>query len=113
MIPKSKIRSYDRELDLSLAARLGAILVDVFDPLFVLIETIGTDADDLDVSFLKVFSSPGDLTELCCADWREIVWMREQDAPRIAEPFVEVDLAQRRLCSEVGSDGTKTQGRTI
>ena len=58
---------------------LGTIFVDVLDPLVVIVETVGRDADHLDVAPCKVARTARDLAELGGADGGEISGVGEED----------------------------------
>src|SRR5688572_9199346 len=63
----------------------------------------GIDAqpDDLDPAFVKLGLDPRHVAELGSADRREVLGMREQHAPRVAEPFMKADTALGRIGFEV------------
>lgn len=69
---------YNREFDIG-GAELGSKVADIFDPLVVIVETVGRNTDHLDVAFCKVFLTASDLAELGGADRGEISGMREED----------------------------------
>ena len=83
---------YNRELDIG-GAVLGTELVDVLDPLVVIVETVGRNTDDLDVTLCKVGSTASDLAELSSANRGEISGMREEDGLDVA---VQIAAAEAR-----------------
>ena len=73
-----RVRIHNRELDIG-GAVLGAVLVDIQDPLVVILEIVGRNTDDLDVALCKVVCATSDLAELGGADRGEVSGMREED----------------------------------
>ena len=59
-------------------------------------------ADDLDVALVELGLELGHVAELGGADRGEVLGVGEQDAPGIAEPLVEPDLALRGVRLEIG-----------
>lgn len=72
------------------------------------VQLIARDADRLDTTLLELRRELGDFSELRRADGREVGRVREEDRPAVSEPFVEVDLALRRLRLEVRSLGAES-----
>jgi hypothetical protein len=53
---------------------------------------IDGEADDLGVPLVELRLQLGHVAELGGADRREILGVREEDRPAVAEPFMEIDL---------------------
>jgi hypothetical protein len=51
---------YDRESDFG-GAVLGTVLIDILHPRLVVVETVGRDADDLDIALCKVICTASNL----------------------------------------------------
>jgi len=96
------------ELDVG-GGDFAAVLVDVLDPFRVVVEVVGGDADDLDVALCKVGCATCDFAELGRADGCKVSRVREEDTPRVTEPFVEVDRADGGLCVKVGGNAAETE----
>ena len=64
--------------------------------------------DDFDASFVELRFNFSNIAELGCADWCKIFGMREEDAPTVSQPVMELDLPQGGVCFEVRSDVTKS-----
>src|SRR5262249_34564849 len=75
--------------------------LDILGPLHVIGDGIHAQPDDLAVALLELRLEPRHVTELRGADRREVLGMREQDGPAVADPPVEVDRALRRLRGEI------------
>lgn len=69
---------YNREVDIG-GAELGTIVANVLDPLVVVFETVGRDADHLDVALCKIVLATGDLAELGGADRCKVTGVREEN----------------------------------
>jgi hypothetical protein len=74
--------TYDGELDVG-GPDFAAKVVDVLDPLVVVVEVVGGDADDLDIALCKVLRAARDLAELSRADRCEICSMNEYKLVRL------------------------------
>ena len=70
---------------------------------------IDAETDDLDVAAVEFALQAGHGAKLGGADRREILRMREQNAPAVAEPFVKADRPLRRIRFEIGRDLTELQ----
>src|SRR5450631_60554 len=81
------------------ACALG--LLDVVGPQLMLADGVDREPDDLHVAALEVGLYLGHVPELGGADRGEVLRVREQDRPRVADPVVELDAALRRLGLEV------------
>ena len=68
-------------------------LLDVVGPLLMEVDRIDTEADDLDAALVELRLDPRHIAELGGADRSEVLGVREQHAPGIAEPFMEPDVA--------------------
>ena len=68
----------------------------------VLLDRVDAEADDLDVALVELGLELGHVAELGRADRREVLGVREQDAPGVAEPLVEADVAFGGFGLEVG-----------
>jgi hypothetical protein len=64
----------------------------------------------LHVALVELGLELRDRAELGGAHRREVLGMREEDAPRFAEPLVEVDGAFGRVLGEVGGDVAELDG---
>lgn len=100
--------SDDGELDFDVVD-----LVDILDPLFVGLEAVGGETDNLDVALVKLGLEAGNNTELGGADGGEVCGVREENGPGVADEIVELDGALGGLGVEVGGDGAKTEGVAI
>jgi hypothetical protein len=87
----------DRIIDLG-----AAVAFDVPQPAAVVVDRVDRQADDLGVALVELGLELGELAEFRRAHWGEVLGVREQDAPAVAEPFVEMDLALRRVGGEIG-----------
>ena len=87
--------------------RRGALrLADVFRPLGVLVDRIDRKTHQLDAALVEFRFQPGECTELGGANRGEILGMREQQCPAIADPVMEFDFPFGGLGYEVRSDST-------
>ena len=66
------------------------------------LERVHAQADDLDVASIELRLDPRHVAQLGRADRREVLGMREENAPRAAQPFVEADRALGGRGLEVG-----------
>src|SRR2546428_2040823 len=76
-------------------------LLDVLDPGLVIAHGIDAESDDLGVPLVELGLETGHVAELSGANGREVLRMREEDCPLVADPFVEVDLPLRGLSGEI------------
>src|SRR6266404_8816973 len=83
--------------------------LDILRPARVVTDRIDAEPDNLAVALVELGLQPGHVAELGRADRCEILWMREQDHPSIADPFMKVDNALGHLRSEVWSFGVDSQ----
>lgn len=91
-------------------AQLGARdLIDILDPLIVLVNRVCGEADQLDIALLELWLKLGEGAELRGADWSEVVWVGEEDDPGVADELVEVDWATVGLGLEVWGDGAEAE----
>jgi hypothetical protein len=75
----------------------------------VVLDRIDAEADDLRVPFIELGFQPGHVAQFSGAHRREILWVREQHAPGIAEPLVKAEAAFGRLSVEIGSNVAQLQ----
>ena len=94
----------DREVD---ADALG--LLDVSGPLFMVVEVVHRQADDLDAALVPLGLEACYFAQLGGAHRGEVLGMGEQDAPAVAQPLVEVDVALSGFLGEVGSGVAETE----
>lgn len=87
-----------------------AEVVDIFDPLVVVFEAIGRNSNEFDIALSKVISAASDLAKLSGADWCKVSGMREENRPRVANPFVELDRASSSLCFKIGGNVSEAKG---
>ena len=73
----------------------------------MLVERVDREADDLDVALLELGLDARHVAELRRADRREVLRVREQHRPRVADPVVELDRALGRVGLEIGCYVTK------
>ena len=76
-------------------------LLDVGGPAGVAVDRIDRQADDLDAALVELRLDLGHVAELGGADRREILGVREQHRPLVADPVVEFDLAFGGLRLEI------------
>ena len=69
------------------------------------VDRIDAQPDDLGVALVELGLQPGHVAELGRADRREVLRMREQDRPAVADPLVELDRALGGLGREVRRSG--------
>lgn len=70
---------------------------------------VGTEADELHTALRELWLELGESTELSCADWCVILWVREEDDPVVADELVEVDRAGGGLGVEVGGNAAEAK----
>jgi hypothetical protein len=95
----------DREVrvaDERIVGRRALRLLDVLRPGLVILCRIDGEADDLDVPPFELRLDVRHVAELGRAHRREVLRVREEHHPRVADPVVEVDRPLSRLCLEVG-----------
>lgn len=76
---KQSKSAHDGELDVRGRRRLPTKLVDVLDPLRVLLKTVCRNPYDLHISLRELRRSTGDLSEFSGANGSEVGGMREQN----------------------------------
>src|SRR6516162_87643 len=79
-------------------------LLDVFCPRRMTVEQVDGKPDNFHVAPVKLGLELGHVAQLRGAHRREVLGMRKQHSPGIADPLMEADAAFRRLGLEVGSD---------
>src|SRR5207244_5749940 len=79
-------------------------LLDVLEPARVVFHTVYAQARDLAVAVVEFRLEARHVAELGGADRREILRMREQDAPRVANPLMKADATLRAVGLEVGGN---------
>ena len=67
----------------------------------MLVDRVNRETDDLDTALVELWFDFGHVAEFGGADRREVLRVREQHHPRIANPVVEVDIAFRGLRLEI------------
>src|SRR6516165_719700 len=75
--------------------------LNVLGPAFVIASRINGQSHYLHVSPIKLWFDFGHVTELGRTDRCEVLWMREQDGPRVADPIVETDSSFRGFCFKI------------
>ena len=70
----------------------------------VVVDRIDAEADDLDVALVELGLDLGHVAEFGRADRREVLRVREEHAPGIADPVVEADAPFRGLGLEIRRD---------
>src|SRR5215831_16136728 len=79
-------------------------LLDVFRPRRMTIERVDGKPDNFHVAPVKLGLELGHVAQLGGAHRREVLGMRKQHGPGIADPVMEADAAFRRLGLEVRRD---------
>src|SRR5690606_9902775 len=77
-------------------------LADVVHPGLVVAHRIDAKADHLGVAAVELAFQPRPVAELGGAHGREVLRMREEDRPLVADPLVEADAALGRVRGEIG-----------
>ena len=90
--------------------RLAGGVFDVALPLVVGGDGVDRDPEDLRVSLAELVLQFRHLAELGRADRGEILRVRKEDPPTVAEVLVEIDLAFGRVRREVRRGVTELQG---
>ncbi len=85
-------------------------LRNVLRPLRMAVHRIDGKADDLHMALVEFRLELGHGAELRRADGREILRVREQDAPGLAQPGVEIDPAFGGVGIEIGRGVADAQG---
>jgi hypothetical protein len=78
-------------------------LFDIFGPPLVIGHRINAQTDDLAVPLGELRLETRHVAQFGGANRREILWMRKQNGPPVANPFMKVDGPLRRLGSKIGS----------
>jgi hypothetical protein len=68
----------------------------------VVLDRVDADAQDLHAALVELGLDPGHVAELGGAHRGEVLGMREQHRPAVADPFVEADPALGGVGLEVG-----------
>src|SRR5581483_6293731 len=84
-------------------------LLDVVSPLLVLVDRVDRQTDDLHAPPVELRLDARHIAELSRAHRGEILRMREQHTPRIAQPVMEPNRPLRRLSLEIGGSVTERQ----
>jgi hypothetical protein len=85
--------------------------VNIIDPSAMSLDRVCREADQFDTTLgelWRIFRQSG---KLCRTHWCVIFRMRKKDCPFIADPFVKIDRANRRLSLEVGGNGAQSKAR--
>jgi hypothetical protein len=93
---KHAVELGDVEIDIAdhRIVRLVALrLLDVGGPAGMTVDRVDREADDLDAALVELGLDLRHVAELGGADRREVLRMREQDGPFVADPVVEFDAA--------------------
>jgi hypothetical protein len=73
-----RVVTYYRELDIC-GSNFSSVFVDVLDPVFMVVQAVGRDADELDVPFGKLRRTTSDFAKLGGADRSKVSRVREED----------------------------------
>src|SRR5215467_12572746 len=65
------------------------------------LKRVDRQTDNLDAPLVELRLDPGHVAKLGRAHWREVLGVREQDGPGIADPVVEANFAIGRLRLEI------------
>ena len=84
--------------------RTALSFADILLPLYVRLDRIDRETDDLDIAFLEFRLDLGDVAELSGANRGEVLRVREEHTPAVSKPLVEVNRAQSGLGGEIGSN---------
>jgi hypothetical protein len=79
--------------DQRVVGREALRLLDVAHPAGVALHRIDREADDLDATPVELRLDLGQVPQFGGADRGEVLGMREQDGPFVADPFMEADAA--------------------
>jgi len=84
-------------------------LIDVLDPGVVRVDVVGAQADQLHAACGELGLQLGEGAQLGGADRGEVIGVREEDGPLVADEVVEVDGPVGGLGIEVRGDGAQTE----
>src|SRR6476469_8878246 len=73
------------------------------------VDRVDTETDDLDAPLVELRFDPRHITEFGGADRSEVLGVREQHAPGIAEPFMEPDVALCGVGLEIRGDSAELE----
>ncbi|KAH3660715.1 hypothetical protein OGATHE_005047 [Ogataea polymorpha] len=91
-------------------SKLGAgHLINVLDPGLVRVGTVSRQTNELHTPLGELWLQFGKSTKLGGADWGEVVWVREQNSPRVANVLVERNWAVRGVGREVWSNRSESE----
>src|SRR6266480_519593 len=85
-------------------------LINILDPSLMAFHCVRRKADQLDAALGELGLELREGAKLCCAYWRVVLGMREENDPIVADEFVEVDLPLSSFGVKVGSDAAETEG---
>jgi hypothetical protein len=85
-------------------------LINILDPSHMAFNRVRREADQLDTTFRELGFELCEGTKLCCAYWRVVLRMREENDPIVADELMEVDLPLRSFGVKVGRDAAETEG---
>ena len=79
----------------------------------MVLDRVDADAQDLDAALVELRLDPGHVAELGGADRGEVLGMREQHRPAVAEPLVEVDATLGGIGLEIRRGVAQTDGHVL
>src|ERR1700761_6246794 len=87
----------------------SADLFNVHSPLVMVPDRVHAKADDLGTTPGEVVLQIRHRAKLGGTHWRKVLWMREENCPIVANPFMEVNRAMSRFCNEIRSNIVDTE----
>ena len=78
-----------------------SVALNVRDPFSMRVHAIAAQSENLYSPFLKLREIQTSSSQLRCAHWGEVIWMREKNGPRPLDRFVKIDLPQRWIGFEL------------
>jgi hypothetical protein len=77
--------------------------LDILGPFFVIRDGVDAQSDHPTVSRREFRFETCHVSQLGCANRGEILWVRKQNRPPVADPFMKIDGTFRRLRSKIRS----------
>src|SRR4029453_15002005 len=83
--------------------RMALGFLDILGPFLVIGHGINAQTDHFKFAFRELRFETRHIAELSCANRGEILWMRKQNGPPVANPVMEINGSFRRLRGKIGS----------